>query len=209
MSGIVGSVYNNGMNIIIAGFLGAIGSAMFAATRTIVAPITSLTVATDMIDKPRAGRAFVAGGVPALRRSVRSVLALLLLVGGPYLFLVTVFSGSILELVYGNKYAGLEVELRLWALAMLLHMVANPFSTHLVTLKDTKSIFRANLTGALVALALAAPLMNSLGITAALLGMSGGQFVNVALLYLATRRSANNQPQTLAQPGERDMVSAE
>ncbi|MCZ6893135.1 MAG: polysaccharide biosynthesis C-terminal domain-containing protein, partial [Gammaproteobacteria bacterium] len=189
LSGMVGSVYSNGMNIIIAAFLGAVGSAMFAATRTMVAPIISLVVATDMIDKPHAGRAFVAGGIPGLRRSVRNTLALLVLLGGPYLMFVFVFSGSILEFVFGTKYAGLEWEMRVWALVMLLHMVANPLATHLITLKNTKSIFHSSIAGALVALAVATPLLDTFGIIAALIGMSSGRLVNVLLLYFATRRT--------------------
>lgn len=188
-SGMVGAIYANGMNVIVASFLGPVGSAMFAATRTIVSPIISLTGATDMIDKPQAGRAYATGGVHGLRRSVRGTLALLVLLGGPYLVLVSIFAGPILELLYGTKYAGLGFELRIWALAMFLHMVANPLATHLITLKDTRKIFFCNLTGALIALAIALPLLKPLGFVAALLGLSGGRLVNVVLLYFFTRHS--------------------
>lgn len=196
--GLVGSLYTNGMNIIVAGVVGAAGSAAFAATRTMVAPIVSLTSATDMIDKPRAGRAFVARGLPGLRRSVLKTLATLVFLGAPYLMLVAAFSGEILELVYGPKYAGLETVLRLWALAMLLHMIANPLTTHLTTLGDTRSVFHCNLFGALVGLAVALPLLGQYGILAALVGMACGRLVNVVLLFCAIRRGRARQ--SVAQP---------
>lgn len=194
LSALTGAVYTNGMNIIAAGMLGAVGSATFTASRTIVAPIVSLLAAIDMIDKPRAGRALAARGLPGLRHSVRTTLATLLLLGVPFLLLVAAFSGPILDLVYGPKYAGLETELRLWAAIMFLNLLASPMMTHLTTLRDTRSVFFCSLSGAILALAIAVPLMDRFGLAAALAGMICGRLVNVVLLYFATNRISSMVP---------------
>ena len=185
------SVYTSGMNIVVAGFLGAGGSAAFAAARTLVSPTVSLATANDMVDKPRAGRAYADHGLAGLRRSVRSALVFLGLLGGSYLLLVAIFSGPILDLVYGEKYAGLETELRLWALVMLLNLAVHPLATYLVTLRDTRSIFLCNLAAALVAVGVALPLFDSLGVAAALIAMGCARLANLALLWIAARHTGS------------------
>lgn len=188
LSFLCGSVYTHGMNLLTAGMLGAAGSGMFSASRTFVAPIVSLITAVDMIDKPRAGRAFEARGFAGLHRSIRGTLATLLVLGTPYLIIVTVFSEPALRMAYGAKYLDLETEVRLWALAMFLQMVSNPLVTHLVTLADSRSIFICSAIAASVAIAIAVPLFAHVGVAAALAGMIGGRLVNLALLVVATRR---------------------
>lgn len=189
LGNLAASVYTSGMSLIVAGLMGATGSAALQAGRTLVSPVASLTTANDMVDKPRAGRAFAARGHEGLHRSARNTALFLLVLGTPYLVLIAAFPGAALELVYGVKYADLEFELRLWALIMGLTLIINPIATYLVTLQDTRSIFRCNLAGAVVTLAVALPLVSSLGIVAALLAMAAGRVANVALLALVARRS--------------------
>ncbi len=190
LSFLAGAVYTNGMNIVTAAFIGAAGSAAFGATRTLVAPVVTLTSASDMIDKPRATRAFLKNGIPGLRRVVRATLGFLFALGLPYLTLVFIFSGDLLSLFYGHKYAGLETELRVWVFAMLFQMMANPLATQLVILADTRRVFLACAAGALVTLATAAVTLPVYGsVTAALVAMAIGRGVNILGLFLMTRRS--------------------
>ena len=187
---LVRAIYNNGMNIIIAGFVGPVGSAAFTATRTFVAPVVTLATAVDVIDKPRAGRAYAKRGMKGLKKSIRNTLFMLLGLGAPYLTLVAVFSEPILTFFYADKYADLSFELRLWVTAMLLHIVAEPTATMLVTLRNTRAIFFCGLAGSIVALiivtlTLVVPILPIHGVAAALAAMCAGRFVNFLLLLLA------------------------
>ncbi len=188
LSFLVGSIYTNGMNIIVAGVVGAIGSAVFAATRTIVAPVVTLISAIDMIDKPRAGRAYLKDGASGLRESIQSTLTALLLLGTPYLILVFIFGDLILEICYRNKYASMVPELRIWAVAMFFQMVANPLSTHLIILADSRRVFMANLAGALATVGVMTVTIHPFGVSGALAAMTVGRVINVFLLFIMTRR---------------------
>ena len=192
LSFLLGSIYTNGMNIIVAGVVGAVGSAVFAATRTIVAPIVTLVSAIDMIDKPRAGRAYLKDGVAGLRESIRSTMTILLAMGVPYLLVVFVFGETILEICYQHKYVSMVPELRIWVVAMFFQMVANPLSSHLIILADSRRVFLANLAGALVTLAVMGLTIREYGVSGALAAMTAGRAVNVLLLLIMTR---------LAKPG--------
>lgn len=190
-----GAVYTNGMNIITAVFVGAAGSAAFGATRTLVAPIVTLTSASDMIDKPRASRAFLKDGIPGLRRVVRGTLVFLLVLGVPYLILVFAFADELLALFYGQKYMGFGNELRVWVFAMFFQMAANPLATHLIILADSRSVFLACLSGAITTLVIAMialPLHG--GVIAGLVAMAVGRGVNIVILYWMTRSPAPRRP---------------
>jgi O-antigen/teichoic acid export membrane protein len=208
LSFLAGAVYTNGMNIVTASVIGAAGSAAFGATRTLVAPVVTLTSASDMIDKPRASRAFLKNGVAGLRRVVRGTMGFLLALGMPYLLLVFVFSGELLQLLYGQKYAGLETELRVWVFAMLFQMMANPLATHLLILADSRSVFLACLTGALVTLGIAAVALPLYGtVVVALVAMATGRAVNIILLYAMTRRRSGPPPQRRAPVAEEEVTN--
>lgn len=194
------SFYTNGMNLIIAGVIGPAGAAVFTVTRTLVSPAGSVTVANDMVDKPRAGRAFAAAGHRGLRRSTSNTMVFLVALGGPYLLLVALFAEPLLHLVYGDKYVGTATELRLWALVMMLTLLTNPLATYLVTVRDTRSIFQANLIGAVVAILVSLPLLYRFGIAAALVAMALGRLVNIGLLALAAWRSHQGSDDRSAPP---------
>lgn len=183
LSFLVGAIYTNAMNIVVAAFVGAAGSAAFGVGRTIVAPVVTLTSATDMIDKPRASRAFLRKGLPGLRRSVFGTLAYLSALSLPFLAMVFVFSESILAILYGGKYDHLGTDLRIWTVAIFFQMLANPLSTHFVVVGDSRRLFLCGLAGAVTTLVTAlVGLMHYDGVTVALVAMVLGRVVNVIML---------------------------
>lgn len=180
--------YNNGLNIMLAGFVGAIGTAVFSATRTVIQPVVTLTNAVDLIDKPRAGRALVEKGKVGLRKSVHGTRKMLLTLGVPYLILVAVFSDEILGLLYPGKFEGYSLELRLWALAVFIQLFAQPLMTQIITLRNSRALFFGSLTGAAVALSIALLTMEQYGVPAALIAMSAGRLIGLLLLMVTLSR---------------------
>ncbi len=185
---LAGVFYNNGLSVMLSFFVGPLGPAMFTATRVVVQPCITMANAVDLIDKPRAGQALANKGMEGLRRSIHGTRMMLLILGVPYLVLVAIFSGDILAVLFPGKYDGLVLELRLWVLALLIHLVAKPLMTQLVTLRNSRALFFGNLTGAASALSIALVTLEAYGVPAALVAMSAGRLINLLLMMLALSR---------------------
>ena len=181
------SAYVEAMSFIIGGIVGPAGVAVFAATRNFIRPAETMVAAVDSIDKPRAGRAYAAKGMPGLNASVEKTRNMILALVVPYLALVFIFSPEILDLVYGEKYLAYVTELRLWIVAGIINSFVHPFNTKLIILANSRAIFVCRLVGASVTLLLALLTMGEHGVKAAIVAFAVGRTADLLLLMWFSR----------------------
>jgi O-antigen/teichoic acid export membrane protein len=138
----------------------------------------------------RGSRAFHAGGAAGLSRWVRRASWALLLPVLPFIVVLAGFPGQVLELAYGDKFAGTSLALIL-ALATIGQCILYskfPFDIGLMALRSTKSIFYVYLIPVALLATAGTALIYFLGIVGVPLS---GILINSALLaatWLAYRR---------------------
>ena len=169
------------MIFIIATVAGMFDVAAFAATRSLIQPSGTLVAAVDMIDKPRAGRAYAKDGIAGLKRSIPRTMRIFLIFGLPYLVLLFVFADEAIALIYGTKYAAYGVELRLWIAVAFLGLVQQPLSVIVVTMRKVRASFLCNALSASVAIGVVVALIGDYGVRGAILATLAGRIVGVAL----------------------------
>jgi O-antigen/teichoic acid export membrane protein len=112
----------------------------------------------------------------------------MLVVSAPYLLIVAIFSEPLLHFLYGAKYSGLSVELRLWAVAGLLLVIMRPLDMWLLASRDSKTLFMRKLLGALATIVVAVPLLPALGVAGGLYAIVAGMAVNMLGLLVTVYR---------------------
>ena len=138
----------------------------------------------------RGSRAYHAGGVAGLAQWVKQVSWKLLLPVLPFVVVLVGFPGQVLELAYGDKFAGTNLALIL-ALATIGQCILYskfPFDVGLLALRSTKSIFYVYLIPVALLLTVGTALIYFLGILGVPLS---GILINSALLaatWLAYRK---------------------
>lgn len=138
----------------------------------------------------RGSRAYHAGGVAGLAQWVKQVSWKLLLPVLPFVVVLVGFPGQILELAYGDKYAGtnLALILVLATIGQCILYSKFPFDIGLLALRSTKSIFYVYLIPVALLLTAGTALIHFLGIVGVPLS---GILINSALLaatWLAYRK---------------------
>jgi O-antigen/teichoic acid export membrane protein len=184
---IADSLQSYGMNVAVAFFAGPAGASVFAATRNVVAPVYTMTSALGA-EMPRLARAHASSGLSGLTRALRSTQVFMLVVSAPYLLIVAIFSEPLLHFLYGAKYSGLSVELRLWAVAGLLLVIMRPLDMWLLASRDSKTLFMRKLLGALATIVVAVPLLPALGVAGGLYAIVAGMAVNMLGLLVTVYR---------------------
>jgi O-antigen/teichoic acid export membrane protein len=138
----------------------------------------------------RGSLAHQAGGQEGLSKWVKRMQGMLLLAIAPLLLALIAFPGQVLDLAYGDKYAGtnLPLILALMAIGQAILFLKFPFDIGLLALRSTKSIFLAYLIPVLLLLTSGVTLIHFFGI----LGVPmSGILINVALFattWLAYKR---------------------
>ena len=138
----------------------------------------------------RGSRAYHAGGVAGLAQWVKQAWWKLLLPALPFVVVLAGFPGEVLELAYGDKYAGtnLALILALAAIGQCILYSKFPFDIGLMALRSTKSIFYVYLIPVALLLTAGTALIYYLGIVGVPLS---GILINSALLaatWLAYRK---------------------
>lgn len=182
------AIYNNSVVLLIGVFGGAVAAAVFAAARTLSSPILSFAAAVDVMDSPRAARALAAEGVTGLKASIARTRRLLLLTNGAYLAVVLVFTRPLLELAFGDRYLGHELEVQILAVAFLLFGVNQPSETQLIILRAGKVMLATRCVAAATAIAALALLARPFGPAGCAAAIVIVQLVNIVSLRLAERR---------------------
>jgi len=184
------AIYNNSVVLLIGAFGGPVAAATFTAARTLNSPVLSVVSAVDLLDKPRAARALVSDGLRGLKSSIVRTRRLLVFLNGIYLALLLLFTGPILKLAFGERYAGHEMEVRALAVAFFLICLNQPSETMLIVLRASRTMFLTRLcaaVSAVVAIFTLSRAFGPLGCTGAIVLV---QVINLACLSFGERYAA-------------------
>lgn len=145
--------YNNGVQLILAAFAGAIEIAAFAATRVFIGPINMVVVAVTDLERSHSARQFQQAGVNALIRSTNRTLVVMTAITTPIAIGLVFYSSEILTLLYGPKYSGFTSVAQLWVVALIPQILAIPLDIQLSVRKQGKKLLAARAAGAFAAIA--------------------------------------------------------
>ncbi len=144
------AIYNSSLVVLVGALAGPTAAASFTATRTLCNPAISAVTAVDSLDKPRAARALVSGGLAGLRGSVNRTRLLLATLTGGYLGVIVLFAGPVLKLAFGEAYAGHAQEVRLLAVGFFMMCLNLPSETYLIVLRAGRLMFVGRLLTAVI-----------------------------------------------------------
>ncbi len=167
-----------GLGGIASAYFGPIGSAAFAATRNVVAPIYAITSALGTVEPPRFARQLNEKGLPGLRAAFRSAMILHILLVGITGTAAALLGDEALHLTYGTKFNGHIGELHLWVIGACVFALCQPFGAWLLAVKKPQLVFYSKAFGGSVAVILALLLLTSFGLKGLLAGMVAGQIAN-------------------------------
>jgi O-antigen/teichoic acid export membrane protein len=182
------SGYNFGVQAILAGLAGPAAVGAFHACRMLVQPVSTLMTAMDSIDKPRAAATLVAQGPAAMRWVLLRLLGMVSLLALPYLAAVAFSAGTLLELVYGERYAEQQPVVLMWCLVTLCALLSQPVESGLYVAERTQAVFMARLLAALVSLGAALVWVPLQGAAGALAAMALGYALAALLGFVSLRR---------------------
>ncbi|WP_156843128.1 lipopolysaccharide biosynthesis protein [Novosphingobium aquimarinum] len=146
------SVYNNGMILIVGVIYGVKTVALFSASRLLIAPIQTLIQAIDSVDKPRARRMFLSGGMKGLSQSIRHTRVTLILIGGSYLAIIFVAVEKLVPLLFLDQFPDMINAVRIWCLVAFIMLLSQPLETGLLVLRKSDVIFWSRSLSAIAAL---------------------------------------------------------
>ncbi len=189
------AIYNNSVVLLIAFFGGATSAAVFSAARTLSSPILSFAAAVDLLDKPRAARALVTDGIAGLKNSIGRTRRLLLLSNGAYTLLILLATRPMLELAFGARYLGHELEVQIVAVGFFLFGLNQPSETMLIVLRASKIMLLTRCIAAVSAVSALALLAKPFGTGGCAAAIVIVQLINVVGLRLAERHAAGNTAQ--------------
>ena len=148
------AIYNSSLVVLVGALGGHAAAASFTVTRTLCNPAISTVTAVDSLDKPRAARALVSGGLAGVRGSVNRTRLLLATLTGGYLGLVILFAGPLLKLAFGSTYAGHAQEVRLLAVGFFMMCLNLPSETFLIVLRAGRLMFIGRMITAVTTVAM-------------------------------------------------------
>jgi O-antigen/teichoic acid export membrane protein len=131
--------------ILVAAFAGPAAAAAFTASRTLINPAMAVVSAIDTLDKPRAARALFKDGLAGLHRSIRRTLLTVIGLTGPYLALLSLFSGFVLHLVFGQTFMPYALGVSILSVAAIFACLNQAPETALIVLKAGRAMFAVRL----------------------------------------------------------------
>lgn len=179
--------YNSLTQFVLAFFAGPTGVAMFQATRNTVQPVQTLIMAIDNVDKPRASKSLLKGGLPAMAASLRNTSRTLILLGGGYLLFLGVMAPHVLHVLYDGRYDDASFETRSWLPVVFLMLLGQPFESGLYLLKRPDLLFKGRIWAALAGIIVALVFVPVLGVSGALLGLGAGWLVSTVFAFIQLR----------------------
>jgi O-antigen/teichoic acid export membrane protein len=158
-------------------FYGAAAAAVLRASQNIVGVAHIWFLGLDNVVPAEASRRMHNQGLDAGFNYIKQIVFRWGLITLGFVSIVSLRPDLWLKLVYGPRYAGYGHILRLYALLYLMSFFAGPLRAGLQMLEYTAPIFWSYSAMTIFSLAFAGPFTRWLGLTGALLGMIGTQFL--------------------------------
>lgn len=169
--------------------LGRSAVGVFAACMSIVFFANPFVLGAGLILTPKIAQAFSRGGRAEVRRTVGISTVCLASVLIVFVGVVMAAGSEVMQLLYGDRYAGHEGTLIVLAAAVAVGTLGMGASNGLLALERPEVNFRAAVLGAGVMLAAASLLMKPWGLFGAAFGLLLGQTVDSATRLVAFHRA--------------------
>lgn len=170
-----------------AALLGTWAAGVLRAIHTIFGPMRILAQALSTSLPIRLATTLEHRGPLAFRRDVAYTFLVMTPLLGIYCLFVGLLSGHILTSVFGNKYAGNEYVLMLYAASAFVSYLCIVFAATLRATRRTKQIFMCELYATCIVVPLGAVLIPWLGIYGVVLGMMATDVLLLSLFYKTYR----------------------
>jgi O-antigen/teichoic acid export membrane protein len=172
-----------------AGLLGTTASGELKAAQVLFGPARIFAFQLVNVLPMKFSRTLAAGGNAALHRRVKGVYAWFAPLSGGYCLLVAVFAAPLLRLIYGPDYTGSAAILVLFSACAFVNYMELVVSAAMTAKRQTHWAFVGYVCSAGLALLLAWPLLNAMGIKGAVIGMIVTSVVVVAVFWQAYVRN--------------------
>ena len=135
---------------ILTAFHGAAATGVLAACRGILFAANPFLLGLQNFLGPKFAHEFHKNGLDGLYRATVRVVLVIAAVMGVFCLAMLLFGGSILKIVYGEKYAGYAVVIAVLALVQLVSAVNAPLTSSLMAMERTDVEFKCSLAAVVV-----------------------------------------------------------
>jgi len=176
---------------LLVGFHGSAAAGIWAAGLGIMALGNPLLMGLQNYLGPRIASDYAAGGVVALRGSVRTGVTVFAITIGPFAAAVAVFGGIIVTLVYGSPFSGNGALVALLMLNLFVSSIAFSFSRGLFALDRAQDDLMVNLVALGLMLTVGVSLAYAYGVIGAAWGLIASNVAATVLrAFVFDRRTA-------------------
>ena len=173
---------------ILLAFHGIASTGLWAACFGVAAIGNPLLIGVRNFLGPKIVHSYAEGGALGLRRFVFKACAVFSLMITPFCVLLLVFGGSLVVIIYGNKYTGNGLVVSILALNLLVSTFAFSFSRALFAIERADVEFAVNFVALFVLLTLGLWLVKAFGPIGAACGLLAGNTASTAVRYLLFSR---------------------
>lgn len=187
-SQITGTVHAYLLYWLLALLLDTTTTGAFAACWTVVMIANPFLLGISNVLSARAARAFAEGGRAEVRRVIYKTTLVLGSAMAAFCWLVFLFGGEMMRLLYGREYAGYEHTISVLAIAMLVSALLIAVDHGLKVMERPNMNFKASLMGLGVTLMAAPYLVVQWNVLGAACGFLVGALVALAVRWMAFLR---------------------
>ena len=173
---------------ILAAFHGTASTGVWAACFGVAAIGNPLLLGMQNFLGPKIAHSYAEGGTMALRRFVIKASGFFSLVIAPFCVLLLVFGGSLIVILYGDKYTGNGLVVSILALNLLVSAMAFCFSRALFAMERADVDFAVNFVALFILLTLGFWLVKAFGPLGVACGLLSGNTVATAVRYILFSR---------------------
>lgn len=183
-SGLLWALSMNLYPWILAAFHGTASTGVWAACFGIAAIGNPILFGVQNFLGPKIAHSYAEGGAIALRRFALKVSSVFLLIITPFCVALLVFGGSLVVILYGDKYTGNGLIVSILALNLLVSAVAFSFSRALFAMERADVDFYVNFMALFVLLTLGLWLVKAFGPLGAACGLLTANTASSAVRYI-------------------------
>jgi O-antigen/teichoic acid export membrane protein len=173
---------------ILTAFHGAAATGVFAACRGILFFANPFLIGLQNFLGPKFAHEFHKNGSDGLHRATVRVVLVIAAVMGIFCLAMLLFGGSILKIVYGEKYAGYGVIIAVLALVQLVSAVNAPLTSSLMTMERTDVEFKSSLAALVVILTIGIWLVRGYGPLGVAFGLLSASLVGLTFGWVVFQR---------------------
>ncbi len=172
----------------LAGFHGTSATGMLSACASAVYLANPFIIGIGNFLCPRIMHAYGGSDAPGARRIVRTGIAIVAGVLGPFCLLLMTFGDTVVQTIYGAKYAGYGLAVGLLALSQLVETITLPLGFELYAVGRPDVSFRSNAAALIVTVTAGVPLTMRYKVVGAAVGLLAASVASSAYRWAMHKR---------------------